>query len=68
MLISSQVVSTIKHFSKQVTRSFLVFDPIKQALVPGTADVFKLEIGAMAASFLLLSAAAHLIVLLNYKN
>ncbi len=30
--------------------------------------MFKLEIGAMAASFLLLSAAAHLIVLSNFQS
>jgi len=68
MLVASQAVPTIKSFSKQVTRAFLVFDPAKQALVPGSADVFTLEIGAMAAAFLLLSSIAHFIVLVNFKK
>lgn len=63
MLVASQAVPAIKQFSKQVTRSFLVFDKNTQGLVPGTANAFKLEIGAMAGSFLLLSAIAHFIVL-----
>lgn len=68
MLVASQAVPTIKDFSKQITTSFLRFDPATQALVPDQKDVFKLEIGAMAAAFLLLSAVAHFIVLCNFKG
>ena len=68
MLVASQAVPNIKAFSKQVTRSFLTYDTATQGLVPGTKDVFKLEIGAMAASFLLLSALAHFIVLMNFNS
>ena len=36
MLVASQEVASIKAFSKNITTSFLVYDPTTQALVPAT--------------------------------
>ena len=69
MLVASQAVPNIKKFSKQVTISNLEYNATAKALEPGVPkDAFKLEIGAMAASFLLLSAVAHFIVLRNFAT
>jgi hypothetical protein len=66
MLVASQAVPSIKAFKKPLNTSFLVFDPATQALVSETRQVGSVEIGVAAAAFLLLSAGAHALVLLNW--
>jgi hypothetical protein len=64
MLTASQAVPSIKDFKKMLTTSFLAFDPDTQSLVPRTRNAFEVEIGLLAAVFVLLSALAHLLVLI----
>lgn len=66
MLAASQAVPSIKAFQKELTTSFLAFDPETQALVSRQRSVFAVEIGVMAAVFVLLSAVAHGLVLLRW--
>lgn len=66
MLVASQSVTSIKEFAKSVTTSFLVFNETTKALEPGTKTVGRIEIGVCAAMFLLMSALAHLIVLVKF--
>ena len=49
-------------FSIQITRGFLDYDPIKEKLFPETAEVIKIQLGPFIASFLFLSAIAHLLI------
>jgi hypothetical protein len=49
-------------FSLPVTRGFLEFDPSTSTLSPASATVFELPIGPVVASFLFMSAAAHLLI------
>ena len=44
------------------------FDNTTKALVPASKHAFDVEIGVAAASFVLLSAIAHFLVLLNWKT
>jgi len=73
LLVASQAVTSIKSFSKELTTSFLTFDddpssPTFQQLVPGIRSVGKVEIGLMAAVFILMSAVAHAWVLVFWKT
>ena len=68
MLVASQAVTNIKAFKKMLTMSFLRFDEQTQALVPDTRNVFNVEIGVAAAVFVLLSAVAHALVLVFWKQ
>lgn len=66
MLVASQAVSSIKDFSKDITRSYIEFDETTNRLVAATTRVSGYEVGATAGVFLLLSAAAHGLVLLKW--
>lgn len=68
MLVASQAVPNIKAFKKTLTTSFQVFNEDTQALENQTRDVGPVEIGVIAAVFLLMSAVAHGIVLINFKG
>lgn len=68
MLVVSQVVPNIKAFSKSLTTSYLVYDYDTKALVSQTKTIGSLEIGVMAAVFLLLSAIAHGYVLMFWDR
>ena len=68
MLVASQAVPSIKAFRKTLTTSFLAFDEETQALVPATRNAFDVEIGLLAAVFVLLSAVAHGLVLIFWDK
>lgn len=67
MLIVSQAIPKIKAFKKDLTTSFLIYDNTTRALVPETKSIGSIEIGVLAAVFLLLSAVAHGYVLYNWE-
>jgi hypothetical protein len=49
-------------FTLPVTRSYLEFDAATQTLNPVAVTLFDLRIGPMVASFLIMSAIAHLLI------
>jgi hypothetical protein len=67
MLVASQGVPGVKSFTKELTTSFLVFDPETRTLVSKTKNIGSVQIGLAAAIFLLLSAVAHAYVLVFWK-
>jgi len=68
MLVASQAVTTIKAFKKDLTTSFLVYNNATRALESQTKNVGSIEIGVLAAVFLLLSAVAHGYVLFAWDR
>lgn len=68
MLGASQGIPSVKAFTKQLTTSYLVYDKATKALVSETKNIGSVEIGVAAAIFLLLSAVAHGLVLLNWSG
>lgn len=66
LLISSQAVRSIKAFSKTVTISYLSYDPISASLISATRPAFDVEIGVIAAVFLILSGLAHGCILVRW--
>merc|ERR1711879_20871 len=67
-IIASQAVTSIKDFQKILTFAFLEYDEDTRALVASSKDAFKVEIGVMAAVFLLMSAIAHGLVLIFWET
>jgi len=59
MLGASQGVPQIKDFKKEITTSFLTYNEVTHALESRTRSIGSIEIGLIAAVFLLLSAFAH---------
>lgn len=55
-------------FKLPVTGSFLKYDLFSQSLVPSTRTLFELKIGPAIATFLFLSALAHLLISLPGIN
>lgn len=49
-------------FTLPVTRGYLDYDPVNQKLFPATATIFDLRLGPLVASFLFMSAIAHLLI------
>lgn len=49
-------------FSLPINTSYLQFDVITQKLLPETEKVFDLQFGPLVASFLFISAIAHLVI------
>jgi hypothetical protein len=49
-------------FTLPVTRSYLEFDPVTETLNLATVTLFDLRIGPLVASFLFMSAIAHLLI------
>lgn len=67
LLIASQTVDSIKDFKKDITIAYQDFDPATQGLVTVSRSVSNVEVGVMAAVFLLLSSVAHAICLVRFK-
>lgn len=68
LLAASQAVPSIKAFKKDITIAYQEFQPDTQGLATVSRSVSNVEIGAMAAVFLLMSSAAHAICLLRFKS
>ncbi len=62
-LVQGAIMLVISNdFTLPVTRSYLEFDPATETLNPATVTIFDLRIGPLVASFLFISAIAHLLI------
>jgi|MDSY01.1.fsa_nt_gb hypothetical protein len=68
MLVVSQVVESIKDFKKEVTTSYLTYNDDSHSLENNTKTIFHVEIGLVSAVFLLMSAAAHGLVVIKFST
>jgi hypothetical protein len=58
-----------RRVSVPITRGYLDFNPITSTLVPNTSEVLTISLGPLIASFLFMSAIAHLLIgTVLYKN
>jgi len=65
LLLSSRVIETIGEFKPQIIQYYQIFNPETQSLETASKDLFLLPFGLLVASFLLISALAHGLVVLN---
>ena len=62
------VVALSREFTLPISGSFLNFNPATQVLEPAIAELFSLSLPILVASFLFLSAAAHLYIATLYNK
>ena len=68
LFLASSVIQKIAEFQPTIVQFYLRFNPATQSLETATKELFQLPFGILVASFLLISAAAHgLIVLLRNR-
>ena len=68
LFLATTVIQKIAEFQPTITQLFLQFNPETRSLETASKDLFTLPFGVLVASFLLISALAHgLIVLFSDK-
>jgi len=65
LFLATNVIEKIVNFKPMIVQNYLRFDEISRTLVPASRDLFELPFGLLVASFLLVSAFAHAIIVLN---
>jgi len=66
VFLATRVIQTIAEFQPTITQFYLTFNPETSSLEVVSRELFELPFGYLVASFLLISAAAHgLIVLMK---
>lgn len=66
--LATSVIQTIAEFQPTITQNYLYFNPATQSLEPAAKALFELPFGILVACFLLVSAIAHGIIVLNSKT
>ena len=66
--LASSVIQTIAEFQPSITQNYLSFDTATQSLEPASRVIFDLPFGILVGCFLLVSAIAHGIIVLNSKT
>ncbi len=67
-VLASSVIQTIAEFQPSITQNYLSFDIATQSLEPASRVIFDLPFGILVGCFLLVSAIAHGIIVLNSKT
>lgn len=67
-VLATSVIQTIAEFQPTITQNYLFFNPATQSLEPAAKELFQLPFGVLVACFLLVSAIAHGIIVLNNKT
>ncbi|NLC33078.1 MAG: heliorhodopsin HeR [Clostridiales bacterium] len=65
IFLATSVIQKIGQFQPTITQNFLKYDVETQGLVTASKALFDLPFGILVASFLLISALAHLIVYMS---
>lgn len=68
IFLATTVIQKISEFQPQIVQFYLWFNPETQSLEPATKELFTLPFGILVASFLLISALAHGLIVLNSKR
>jgi hypothetical protein len=66
--LATSVIQTIAEFQPTITQNYLYFNPATQNLEPAAKVLFELPFGILVACFLLVSAIAHGIIVMNSKT
>lgn len=66
--LATSVIQKIAEFQPTIIQYYLKFNPATKSLEPASKELFKLPFGILVASFLLISAIAHGLIVLNSKK
>lgn len=67
-MLATSVIQTIAEFQPNITQNYLTFNPATQSLESASRVLFELPFGILVACFLLVSAIAHGLIVLNSKT
>jgi len=65
LFLATSVIQKIAEFQPTITQFFLTYNPATKSLESANRDLFELPFGILVASFLLISAAAHGVIVLK---
>lgn len=68
LFLATNVIQKISEFQPQIVQFYLYFNPETRSLEPAAKELFTLPFGILVASFLLISAIAHGLIVLNAKR
>lgn len=68
LFLASTVIQKIAEFHPTITQTYLRFNPETRSLEAAGKELFTLPFGVLVASFLLISAAAHGVIVLFSKK
>lgn len=68
LFLATTVIQKIAEFQPVITQNFLQFNPATQSLELASKELFTLPFGVLVASFLLISAVAHGVIVLRAKQ
>lgn len=68
LFLASTVIQKIAEFQPTITQTYLRFNPETRSLEAAGKELFTLPFGVLVASFLLISAAAHGVIVLFSKK
>ncbi len=63
--LATSVIQQISQFQPSITQFYLTFDTATSSLVTASRELFDLPFGLLVAAFLLISAVAHGLIVLN---
>ena len=63
--LATNVIQKIAEFQPTVTQNYLAFNVATKSLEPASKALFSLPFGILVASFLMISALAHLVIYLS---
>jgi len=68
LVLATSVIQTISEFQPQIVQYYQTFDLESQSLMTTSRTLFELPFGVLVASFLLVSALAHCLVVIMSKK
>lgn len=68
MFLASSVIQKIAEFQPTIMQWYLKYNPVTQSLELASKKLFELPFGVFVSMFLLVSAAAHFVIVLNSKK
>ena len=68
LFLATTVIQKIAEFQPTIIQFYLKFNPVTKTLEPASNKLFELPFGILVASFLLISAIAHGIIVLCSEN
>ncbi|MDP3386080.1 MAG: heliorhodopsin HeR, partial [Eubacteriales bacterium] len=65
LFLANNVIQKIGEFQPTILQFYLRFNPDTRSLEPASKELFQLPFGILVASFLIISAIAHGLIVLN---
>ncbi|MGB4660523.1 MAG: heliorhodopsin HeR [Mobilitalea sp.] len=68
IFLATTVIQKIAEFKPIIVQNFLMFNPATKSLETTSKELFELPFGYLVASFLIISAIAHAVIVLNSER